>query len=101
MAVDAAIAAHTQAETVASRKASQIALEAFTAALPELLGGSADLTGSNLTNTKSTPNLRVGANGEVLRNEAGGVIHRSEAQGLTEGWSRRVPSSVTTKPSFL
>jgi transketolase len=28
---------------------------AFTAALPELLGGSADLTGSNLTNTKSTP----------------------------------------------
>ena len=50
-AVDAAIAAHTKAETVASRKASQIALEAFTAALPELLGGSADLTGSNLTNT--------------------------------------------------
>jgi transketolase len=36
---------------VASRKASQIALEAFTAAMPELLGGSADLTGSNLTNT--------------------------------------------------
>ncbi len=38
---------------MASRKASQIALEAFTAALPELLGGSADLTGSNLTNTKA------------------------------------------------
>jgi transketolase len=47
-----------KAETVASRKASQLALEAFTAALPELLGGSADLTGSNLTNTKSTPALR-------------------------------------------
>jgi len=46
---------------VASRKASQIALEAFTAALPELLGGSADLTGSNLTNTKSTPALRFDA----------------------------------------
>jgi transketolase len=58
VAVDAAVAAHTKAETVASRKASQIALEAFTAALPELLGGSADLTGSNLTNTKSTPALR-------------------------------------------
>jgi transketolase len=38
--VDAVVAAHTKAETVASRKASQIALEAFTAALPELLGGS-------------------------------------------------------------
>lgn len=58
VAVDAAVKAHTQAETVASRKASQIALEAFTAALPELLGGSADLTGSNLTQTRATPPLR-------------------------------------------
>jgi len=71
VAVDAAVAAHTKAETVASRKASQIALEAFTAALPELLGGSADLTGSNLTNTKSTPNLRFDAAGAVVKNEAG------------------------------
>ena len=62
-AVDAAIAAHGKAETVASRKASQIALEAFTKALPELLGGSADLTGSNLTNTPSTPALRFGDDG--------------------------------------
>ncbi|MDD3935558.1 transketolase [Rhodoferax sp.] len=61
IAVDTAVAAHTKAETVASRKASQLALEAFTAALPELLGGSADLTGSNLTNTKSTPSLRFDA----------------------------------------
>ena len=58
VAVDAAVAAHTKAETVATRKASQIALEAFTKALPELLGGSADLTGSNLTQTTSTPALR-------------------------------------------
>ncbi len=57
-AVDAVVAAHTRAETVASRKASQIALEIFTKALPEMLGGSADLTGSNLTNTSSTPALR-------------------------------------------
>ena len=57
-AVDAAVAAHTAAQTVASRKASQIALETFTAALPELLGGSADLTGSNLTNTSHTAPLR-------------------------------------------
>jgi transketolase len=62
-AVDAVVAAHTKAETVASRKASQLALEAFTKALPELLGGSADLTGSNLTNTSSTPALRFGADG--------------------------------------
>ena len=62
-AVDAAIAAHTKAETVASRKASQLALEAFTKALPEMLGGSADLTGSNLTNTSSTAPLRLEADG--------------------------------------
>jgi transketolase len=63
VAVDAVIAAHARAETVASRKASQIALEAFTKALPEMLGGSADLTGSNLTNTASTPALRFGEDG--------------------------------------
>ena len=62
-AVDAAVAAHTKAETVASRKASQLALEAFTKALPEMLGGSADLTGSNLTNTTSTAPFRLEADG--------------------------------------
>ncbi len=39
---------------VATRKASEMALEAITAALPEMVGGSADLTGSNNTKTKST-----------------------------------------------
>ena len=66
LAVNTILAAHSKAETVASRKASQLALEAFTAGLPEMLGGSADLTGSNLTNTKSTPNLRFDMNGEVV-----------------------------------
>jgi transketolase len=40
---------------VATRKSSEMALEVLTAAIPELIGGSADLTGSNLTKTKSTP----------------------------------------------
>ena len=68
--LDTVVAAHTKGETVASRKASQLALEAFTAAFPELLGGSADLTGSNLTNTKATPNFRVDAAGAVVKTEA-------------------------------
>ncbi len=59
------MAACQQRETLASRKASQRTLESFTAAVPELLGGSADLTGSNLTNTPSTPKLRFAANGDV------------------------------------
>ena len=39
-------------DSVASRKASQIVLERMTELLPEMIGGSADLTGSNNTNTK-------------------------------------------------
>jgi len=39
---------------VATRKASQQALEILTARVPELVGGSADLTGSNLTDTRAT-----------------------------------------------
>ena len=73
-AFDTILAAHTKAETVASRKASQLALESFTAALPEMLRGSADLTGSNLTNTKCTPNLRFDLNGDVVQTEIDGHL---------------------------
>ena len=38
-----------KAETIATRKASQNAIEALAPVLPELVGGSADLAGSNLT----------------------------------------------------
>jgi transketolase len=83
VAFDAVVAAHTQGETVASRKASQLALEAFTAALPEMLGGSADLTGSNLTNTKSTPAFRVDLAGDVVKT-AEGQIGRHINYGVRE-----------------
>ena len=82
-AVDTIVAAHTKAETVASRKASQLALESFTAALPEMLGGSADLTGSNLTNTKSTPAFRIDAAGDVKR-DAEGRLGRHINYGVRE-----------------
>ncbi|MGQ9724334.1 MAG: transketolase [Tepidimonas sp.] len=62
---------HKQAQTVASRKASQLALEVLTAALPELLGGSADLTGSNLTQTAATPSLRFAEDGQPVRDAQG------------------------------
>ena len=41
---------NAKGETVATRKASQIAINALAPVLPEFVGGSADLTGSNLTN---------------------------------------------------
>ena len=53
-ATDAIIAAtNEKAEGVATRKASQNMIGALAPILPEFLGGSADLTGSNLTSTGS------------------------------------------------
>src|SRR5690606_30057571 len=48
------------ATAVATRKASQLALDQIGPALPELIGGSADLTGSNLTEFKGAGALRTG-----------------------------------------
>ncbi|HUH30105.1 MAG TPA: transketolase [Rhodanobacter sp.] len=45
---------------VASRKASQLTLDAFGPLLPELLGGSADLAGSNLTKWQGSLDAAVG-----------------------------------------
>ena len=46
-------------ETIATRKASQNAIQALAPVLPEFLGGSADLTGSNLTNWKECVAVRA------------------------------------------
>ncbi|MBP7968210.1 MAG: transketolase [Brachymonas sp.] len=62
------------APAAATRKACQMALESFTAHFPELLGGSADLTGSNLTSTQNTPPLRFADDGSVVKVDDGSVI---------------------------
>jgi len=62
--VDRAVA---KAETVATRKASQLALEGLGPRLPELLGGSADLTGSNLTTWSGSKTVSAA--------EAGNYVH--------------------------
>src|SRR3990167_3759693 len=100
VAVDTVVQAHTKGETVASRKASQLALEALTAALPELLGGSADLTGSNLTNTKSTPNLRFDMRGHVVKNEAG-VGGRHINYGVREFGMAAIMNGVALHGGFI
>ncbi len=53
-------------EALATRRASQLALEALKPALPELLGGSADLTGSNLTMVKASRIIAGGDGGNYL-----------------------------------
>jgi transketolase len=55
--------AQRRADTVASRKASQKAIAAIAPQLPELLGGSADLTGSNLTDWPGCGAVRGGEQG--------------------------------------
>lgn len=52
-----------KAETVATRKASQFAIAALAPLLPEMLGGSADLTGSNFTDWKGVGAVRAGDKG--------------------------------------
>ncbi|HVZ15239.1 MAG TPA: transketolase [Bauldia sp.] len=49
--------------TVATRKASELVLEAITPAMPELILGSADLTPSNNTKTKNLTDIKPGAYG--------------------------------------
>ncbi|MDB5887559.1 MAG: transketolase [Rhodocyclales bacterium] len=51
----------TKAENIATRKASQNAIEALAPFLPELLGGSADLAGSNLTHWSGTKDFLPGS----------------------------------------
>jgi transketolase len=54
--------------TIATRKASQNALDVLSPKLPELLGGSADLTGSNLTNFKGSIAVRRDGSGPAYGN---------------------------------
>ncbi len=65
--VKAAIAAvNAKGEAVATRKASQIAINALAPILPEFVGGSADLTGSNLTNWTGCHPIRHGNPGNYI-----------------------------------
>ena len=65
--VDAVLGKLTEkAETIATRKASQNNIEAFAPALPELIGGSADLAGSNLTLWSGSKGVTKDAGGNYI-----------------------------------
>ncbi len=59
-------AVNGKAETIASRKASQNALNGYGPMLPELLGGSADLAGSNLTIWSGSEDINKGNGGNYI-----------------------------------
>jgi transketolase len=57
---------NAKAETVATRKASQAAIEGLAPALPEFVGGSADLSGSNLTNWSAAKPVTAAGGGNYV-----------------------------------
>ena len=94
-------ALHQKAETAATRKASQIALETLTAALPELLGGSADLTGSNLTQTTATAPLRFDERGGHVVKTAEGRIGRHINYGVREFGMAAIMNGVALHGGYI
>ncbi|MNY91023.1 Transketolase 1 [compost metagenome] len=80
---------NAKAETIATRKASQNTLQAFGPLLPELLGGSADLAGSNLT-------LWKGCQG-VQDNPAGNYVH----YGVREFGMTAIANGVALHGGFI
>ncbi|MDD5329630.1 MAG: transketolase [Sulfuricella sp.] len=59
-------ATNEKAETIATRKASQNCINGLAPALPEFLGGSADLTGSNLTNWTGCHHVKGKSTGNYI-----------------------------------
>ena len=55
-----------KAESIATRKASQNAIAAFGEFMPELIGGSADLTGSNLTSWSGSRAISTDPDGTIF-----------------------------------
>lgn len=80
---------NAKAETIATRKASQNTLQAFGPLLPEVLGGSADLAGSNLT-------LWKGCEG-VQDNPAGNYVY----YGVREFGMTAIANGVALHGGFI
>ncbi|MCC7327461.1 MAG: transketolase [Burkholderiales bacterium] len=74
-------------ETVATRKASQQAIEAYAKLLPELIGGSADLTGSVFTNWSGSKALACDAAGAVSGNYVNYGVREFAMSAIANGLS--------------
>ena len=64
---DAGLKTYTLGEEVATRNASQEAIQALAGPVPELFGGAADLSESNLTDVKGAPEFQADEPGRNLR----------------------------------
>jgi transketolase len=70
---------------IATRVASEMALDALTAAVPEMIGGSADLTGSNNTKPKRLDLFSAAR-------PAGRFIHYGVDAAIRQGWDAIIGS---------
>lgn len=80
---------HISPKNIATRKASQITIESFSKILPELLGGSADLTPSNLT--------RCSKSSSIVRHSSGNYIH----YGVREFGMTAIANGIATYGAFI
>ena len=80
-------AAGAKAETVATRKASQLAITGIAPVLPELIGGSADLMGSVFTNWPGSQVVWRGANGVLVGNIVNFGVREFAMAAITNGMS--------------
>ncbi len=83
-------ASQSKGENIASRKASQNSIGAFGAILPELLGGSADLAGSNLT-------LWKGSKGVTAEDASGNYVY----YGVREFGMSAIMNGISAHGGFI
>ena len=76
-----------KAETVATRKASQLAITGIAPVLPELIGGSADLMGSVFTNWSGSQVVWRGADGVLSGNIVNFGVREFAMAAITNGMS--------------
>ena len=88
-----------KAETIATRKASQNAIEGLAPALPELVGGSADLAGSNLTLWSGSKAVGRGGGGNYISLRRARVRHGRDHE--RHGAARRADSLWRHLPHVL
>ena len=89
---------------VATRKSSEMALEVINGVVPETIGGSADLTGSNNTKTSQTKNITPGNFGEryihygIREHGMAAAMNGMAVHGGVIPYSRHIPGLLGLRP---
>jgi transketolase len=100
--VDAFVAAQAaKGESIATRKASQQAIEAFASHLPEMIGGSADLTGSVFTNWSRSVPVAPSSSGASVGNHSDGNIGNYVNFGVREFGMSAIANGLALHGGFI